>query len=103
MSKGRYPLLRAAVELVNAANGVQPIGREGYITLPVFAFGWPTSEMSPVYMAASMLGALHRGLRGDFEGARGRIALLLKVITWALLWRIQRRNIASKPAFEEPL
>jgi acetyl esterase/lipase len=103
MSKRRYPLLRAAAELVNAANGVQPIGREGYITLPVFAFGWPTSEMSPVYMVASMLGALHRGLRGDFKGTRGRIALLLKVITWALLWLIQRRNIAAKPAFEEPL
>ena len=51
MSKRRYPLLRAVAELVNAANGVQPIAREGYLTIPVFAFGWPTSEMSPVYMA----------------------------------------------------
>jgi acetyl esterase/lipase len=99
----RFPLLRASAELLNAANGVRPLGREGYITLPVFAFGWPTTEMSPLYMAGSMLDALRRGLRGDFRGARGRIALLLTAIAWALLWLIHRRNIASKPHFEEPL
>ena len=103
MSKRRYPLLRAVAELVNAANGVQPIAREGYITIPVFAFGWPTSEMSPLYMGGSMLDALRRGLRGDFRGGRGRIALLLTAIAWALLWLIHRRNAASQPHFEEPL
>jgi acetyl esterase/lipase len=99
----RYPLLRAVAELVNAANGVQPLGREGYITLPVFAFGWPTTEMSPVFLAGSVLDAVRRGLRGDFRGVRGRIALGLTVIAWALLWLIHRRNVASKPCFEEPL
>ena len=103
MSKRRYPLLRAVAELVNAANGVQPIGREGYITIPVFAFGWPTSEMSPVYMGVSMLDALRRGLRGDFRGTRGRIALVLTAIAWGLLWLIHRRNVTSQPHFEEPL
>ncbi|MCV7301947.1 alpha/beta hydrolase [Mycobacterium barrassiae] len=104
MSKRRrFPLLRAVAELVNAANGVRPIGREGYITIPVFAFGWPTSEMSPVYMGASMLDALRRGLRGDFRGVRGRIALVLTMIAWALLWLIHRRNVSSQPYFETPL
>ncbi len=103
MSKRRYPLLRAVAELVNAANGVQPIGREGYFTLPVFAFGWPTSEMSPVYMGVSMLDALRRGLRGDFRGVRGRIALGLTTIAWALLYLIHRRNVSSQPHFQEPL
>jgi len=103
MSKRRFTLLRAVAELVNAANGVQPIAREGYPTLPVFAFGWPTSELSPVYMGASMLDALRRGLRGDFRGTRGRIALALTAIAWALLYLIHRRNVASEPHFEEPL
>jgi acetyl esterase/lipase len=103
MSKRRHPLLRAIAELVNAANGVQPIAREGYPTLPVFAFGWGTTEMSPVYLALSMLDALRRGARGDFRGPRGRIALLLTAIAWGLLWLIQRRNVASKPHFFEPL
>jgi len=103
VSRRRFPLLRAIAELVNAANGVAPIAREGYLTIPVFAFGWPTTEMSPVYMAVSMADALRRGLRGDFRGARGRIALLLTVITWALLWLIHRRNVAAQPHFEEPL
>ena len=103
MSKRRFPLLRAVAELVNAANGVQPIAREGYPTIGVFAFGWPTSEMSPVYMGVSMLDALRRGLRGDFRGTRGRIALGLTAIAWALLYLIYRRNVSSQPHFEEPL
>ncbi|HET6734052.1 alpha/beta hydrolase [Mycobacterium sp.] len=103
MGRRRFPLLRAAAELLNAANGAQPVGREGYITLPVFAFGWPTTEMSPLYMAGSMLDALRRGRRGDFKGWRGRIALLLTAIAWALLWLTHRRNVQSRPYFEEPL
>jgi hypothetical protein len=99
----RWPLLRATAELLNAANGVQPIAREGYITIPVFAFGWPTTELSLLYLAGSMLDAVRRGLRGDFRGTRGRIALVLTAIAWALLWLIQRRNVESKPHFEEPL
>ncbi|ORB62391.1 alpha/beta hydrolase [Mycolicibacterium tusciae] len=103
MSKRRYTVLRAVAELVNAANGVQPIAREGYPTIPVFAFGWPTSEMSPVYMGVSMLDAMRRGLRGDFRGTSGRIALVLTAIAWALLYLIHRRNVAAEPHFEEPL
>jgi acetyl esterase/lipase len=97
------PLLRASAELLNAANGVRPIAREGYITIPVFAFGWPTTEMPMLYLTGSVLDAARRGLRGDFRGARGRIALVLNAIAWALLWLIQRRNVASEPYFEEPL
>jgi acetyl esterase/lipase len=99
----RWPLLRATAELLNAANGVRPLGREGYITIPVFAFGWPTTEMSPLYLTGSVFDAVRRGLRGDFRGPRGRIALVLTAIAWALLWLTYRRNVASKPYFEEPL
>lgn len=99
----RWPLLRATAELLNAANGVRPLGREGYLTLPAFAFGWPTTEMSPLYLAGSVLDAVRRGLRGDFRGVRGRIALVLTAIAWVLLYLIHRRNVASKPYFEEPL
>ncbi len=103
MGRRRHPLIRAVAELLNAANGVRPLAREGYITLPVFAFGWSTTELSPLYMAGSMLDALRRGVRGDFKGPRGRIALLLTAIAWGLLWLIHRRNVASEPHFEEPL
>jgi acetyl esterase/lipase len=99
----RRPLLRASAELLNAANGVRPLGRDGYITLPVFAFGWPTTEMPMLYLTGSVLDAVRRGVRGDFRGVRGRIALALTAIAWALLWLIQRRNVASEPHFEEPL
>lgn len=103
MARRRFPLLRAVVELVNAANGVHPLGRDGYITLPVFAFGWPTTEAAPLYLAGSMLDAGRRGLRGDFRGGRGRIALLVTAVAWALLGVIIRRNVTSKRYFDEPL
>ncbi len=99
----RRPLLRAVAELLNAANGVRPLAREGYLTIPVFAFGWPTSELSPLYLGASLLDALRRGIRGDFTGARGRMALLLTAVAWGLLLLIHRRNAASQPYFEDPL
>ncbi|CAN3126518.1 alpha/beta hydrolase [Mycobacterium sp. smrl_JER01] len=99
----RRPVLRAVAELLNAANGVRPLARDGYPTIPVFAFGWPTSEMSALYLAGSILDAVRRGVRGDFHGARGRIALLLTVIAWGLLHLIHRRNVAAQPHFEEPL
>lgn len=99
----RRPLLRAIAELLNAANGLQPLAREGYPTIPVFAFGWPTSELSPLYMAGSMLDAVRRGIRGDFGGPRGRIALALTAVSWAVLYLIHRRNVAAQPHFEDPL
>jgi acetyl esterase/lipase len=99
----RYPLLRATAELVNAANAVRPLGREGYVTLPVFAFGWPTGEAAPVVAGASMLDAARRGLRGDFEGPRGRIALALTAIAWGLLGFIYVRSAKSQESFEGPL
>ena len=99
----RHPLLRAAAELVNAANAVRPLGREGYLTLPVFAFGWPTGEAAPVVVGASMLDALRRGLRGDFRGTRGRIALALTIVSWGLLGFVYRRNAQSQQYFENPL
>ncbi|MGD9621683.1 MAG: alpha/beta hydrolase [Mycolicibacterium sp.] len=102
MGKPR-PLLRAVAELANAANGARPLARDGYLTIPVFAFGWPTSEMAPLYLAASILDAVRRGIRRDFRGGRGRIALLLTVIAWILLGLIHRRNVASQPHFENPL
>src|SRR4029077_17117973 len=51
----------------------------------------------------SVLDAARRGLRGDFRGPRGRIALVLTAIAWAMLVLIQRRNVASEPYFDEPL
>jgi acetyl esterase/lipase len=99
----RRPLLRAGLELANAANGVRPFGRDGYPTIPAFFAGWPTTEMAPLYLAASVLGAAWRWLRGDYASAGGRVALLLKVITWGLLVLIHRRNVGSEPYFETPL
>ncbi|TPG29610.1 alpha/beta hydrolase [Mycolicibacterium hodleri] len=99
----RHTLLRAAAEVVNAANAVRPLGRDGYVTLPVFAFGWPTGEAAPVVVGASMLDALRRGLRGDFRSPRGRIALALTVIAWGLMGFVYRRSMTSQDFFEAPL
>src|SRR3954467_6814688 len=99
----RRPLLRAGLELANAANGLRPFGRDGYPTVPAFFAGWPTTEMAPLYIAGSILGAVARWLRGDYATRGGRISLLVKAVTWGLLYLIHRRNVGSEPYFETPL
>jgi acetyl esterase/lipase len=99
----RFPLLRATAELANAANAVRPLGREGYVTIPVFFLGWPTGEAAPVVVGASMLDAVRRGLRGDFKGRGGRAALALTVVSWGVLAFVYRRNTQSQQYFEDPL
>ncbi|HEX5143747.1 MAG TPA: alpha/beta hydrolase [Mycobacterium sp.] len=96
-------LLRGALELTNAANGVRSLARQGYITIPLFFLGWPTSELAPWLGMASVLDAARRGWRGDFRGRRGMAGLALTVLSWVLLAFIHRRNITSAPHFEEPL
>lgn len=96
-------LLRATAEVLNAANAFKPLTRRGYRAIAVFAFGWPTSENAPVVIAGSALGALRRAVRGDYRSATGRIALLLKVISWAVLVVVHRRGVTSRPYFEDPL
>src|SRR6202165_6062557 len=99
----RWPLLRASAELLNAANGVRPLGRQGYVTLPVFAFGWPTTENAPLLLSGSVLDALRSGLRRDFAGRRGKVALALTALAWALLWIIHRWDVRSEPPLEAAL
>jgi acetyl esterase/lipase len=89
------PLARAAVELINAANGLRPIARRGYSTVLVFWFGWPTSEVPGLYFSASLLDALRRGRRGDFAGPRGKAALALTAASWAILGVIRYRGVTT--------
>jgi acetyl esterase/lipase len=96
-------LVRATAEVLNAANAVQPLGREGYVTIPVFFLGWPTGEAAPVIAGASVLDALRRGIRGDFSSRSGRAALALTAASWGLLGYVYYRNRKSQPSFEEPL
>ncbi|MDF3340569.1 alpha/beta hydrolase [Mycolicibacterium septicum] len=99
----RRRLLAAAAELLNAANAVKPIGRRGYSTILAFAFGWPTSENAPLVITGSALDAVRRGIRGDYRSAGGRISLLLKAVSWALLVLVHRRGVQSRRYFEEPV
>lgn len=96
-------LVRATAEVLNAANAVQPLGREGYVTIPVFFLGWPTGEAAPVIAGASVLDALRRGIRGDFSSRSGQAALALTAASWGLLGYVYYRNKKSQPSFEEPL
>jgi acetyl esterase/lipase len=89
------PLARAAVELVNAANGLHPISRNPYASVLVFWFGWPTSEVPGLYAAASILDAVRRGRRGDFAGRKGKLALALTVASWPILGMIRYRGATT--------
>ena len=89
------PLTRAAWELLNAANGLRPLARNGYSTVLVFWFGWPTSEVPGLYFFASLVDALRRGRRGDFAGSRGKAALGLTAAAWAILAVIRYRGVTT--------
>jgi acetyl esterase/lipase len=98
------PLARAAVEFINATNGLRPLARKGYSTMLVFWFGWPTSEVPGLYFAASALDALRRGRRGDFAGPRGKAALALTAASWAILAVIRQRGVTTPgPVLESGL
>lgn len=97
------PLLRASAELINAVNGLRPLARQGYVTIPMVLFGWPTTEATPILLGGSVLDALRRGLRGDFAGRRGKFALALTATTWAMLAVIYRRGLRSAPPLEAAL
>src|SRR6516162_9882372 len=95
MTSKPRPLARAAVELVNAANGLRPLARDGYGTVLVFWFGWPTSEVPGLYFSASLLDVLRRGRRGDFAGRRGKAALAFTAASWAILAVIRYRGVTT--------
>jgi acetyl esterase/lipase len=98
------PLTRAALELLNAANGLHPLSRRPLAGLLVFWLGWPTSEVPGVVAAASMLDAVRRGRRGDFGGRRGRLALALTAASWATLGMIRHRAVRTPgPVLEAAL
>jgi acetyl esterase/lipase len=88
----KRPLTRAAVEFLNAANGLHPLTRNPYASVLVFWFGWPTSEVPDLYATASALDAVRRGRRGDFTGAKGKAALALTAGSWAILGVIRYRG-----------
>ncbi|WP_407688702.1 alpha/beta hydrolase [Mycobacterium sp. HUMS_1102779] len=89
------PLLRATLEFINAANGLHPISRNPYASVPVFWFGWPTSEVPALYAGASMLDAVRRGRHGDFAGRKGKLALALTAASWPMLAMIRYRAVTT--------
>jgi acetyl esterase/lipase len=96
-------LLRAILEFINALNGLRPLSRNGYASFVVFQFGWPTSELPMLYLAASIVDVLRRGLRGDLKGKRGFFALTLTAASWVVLAVIRRRVVTSGPLLHDAL
>lgn len=96
-------LVRGAAELANAANGVRAFARGDNAGIPAFVFGWPTSELAPWLLGASVLDAGRRAHRGAFRGPAGLIALLMTTAAWALLLVSHRRNVESGPRLEDAL
>ncbi|BBZ65407.1 esterase [Mycolicibacterium insubricum] len=97
------PLLRAVVELANAANAVRPLTRDSWNAIPVFFLGWPASELAPWLGTASVIDTLRRWRRGDFNGRTGPLAIALTAVSWVLLAFVHQRNLRSMPYYEEPL
>ena len=81
--KRRRPLLRAPSELANAANGVRPFGRDGYSDHPgVLVRLADHRDGAAVPRRFDARRACGAGCAAITPVVRGRIALLLKGITW---------------------
>ena len=89
------PLTRAAVEFLNAANGLRPLTGHPYAAVTEFWLGWPTSEVPEIYLTASVLDAVRRGRRGDFAGPKGKAALAVTAAAWAILAVVRRRGVTT--------
>lgn len=101
--KKNRTLLRAVAEFANALNGVRPLARDGYVTIPLFFLGWPTTELAPWLLGTSLLDALRRAWRGDFAGRRGAAAVALTAASWVLLGIAYRQGLQSAKPLEDAL
>ena len=82
----------------------RPLTRNAYAAVPVFWFGWPTSEVPGLYATASALDVVRRGRRGDFAGPKGKAALALTAASWAILGVIRYRGTTTPgPVLESGL
>ena len=85
-SCGRPAAARGDWNWPTPPTALRPLGRDGYPTMPAFFFGWPTTEMAPLYMAGfDARRGLARGCAATSRRAVAESALLLKAITWGLL------------------
>lgn len=103
VSKKNRTLVRGVAEFANALNGVRPLARDGYVTIPLFFLGWPTTELAPWLLGTSLLDAVRRARRGDFAGRSGAAAMILTAASWVLLGISYRHGLQSAKPLEEAL
>ena len=99
--KRRRPLLRAAIELANAANGVRPFGRDGYSPSRRSCSAGQPPRWRRSYLAGSVLDAVWRWLRGDLRQSWWPNRPAAQGITWGLLGLIMYRNVQVGAVFRD--
>jgi acetyl esterase/lipase len=103
MQRGTRYLLASAGRALSTANARRPFAREGYASIPSFAFGLPASELplqhAAVYGASAALGLA----RGVHRSAAGKLGLALTAGAAAGLYRIHREQLDTERIVERAL
>jgi acetyl esterase/lipase len=93
----------SAIGLLNTANALRPFSRSGYVTVPNFATGLPTSELPLVALGVSVARLTYALARGRVRGRAGAVSTVLTAASWAGLAELHRRGTVADRECERAL
>lgn len=103
MKRGTRQLLAAAIGLANTANALHPFSRSGYVTVPNFMVGLPTSELPLAALGVSATRLAYALARGRISGRTGAASVALTAASWAGLIALHRRGLAADRVLDAAL
>jgi acetyl esterase/lipase len=85
-------LAAATIGLLNTANALRPFSRSGYVTVPNFVTGLPTSELPLLALGVSVARVGYGLARGRILGRAGAASVAVTALSWAGLAELHRRG-----------
>lgn len=95
--------MASALGLLNTANALHPFSRGGYVTVPNFATGLPTSELPLLALGVSAARLGYALARGRVRGRAGAVSTALTAASWAGLAELHRRGTIADRECERAL
>lgn len=97
-------LLRSGLlSLATTANGLRPLERHGYASVPAFALGWPVSELPRAVGVLDAAVAARHLARGGARTPLGRLGLAAHLASWAGLVVLDRAAARADDVLEAAL
>lgn len=101
--RARWQLAASAAGLLNTANALRPFSRSGYVTVPNFLTGLPTSELPLPALGLSAARFTYALARGRVRGRAGAVSSVLTAASWVGLAELYRRGTLAGRECERAL